>query len=141
MNKRQSLHHSQSRVVCRNIFGLWLLKKIIFFYSPVYIGFRGLHEIDMDTKQAIIDLLDKKSLPGLASWKQAARRYGMREKEISFLTSAKSPAGAMLESLASLSPNITVYFICKTFKESGLRRMDVVNVLSRHVVTPMKSTR
>ena len=65
----------------------------------------------------------------------------MREKEISFLESGKNPAGAMLESLASLSPNITVYFICKTFKESGLRRMDVGNVLSRHVVTPMKSTR
>ena len=65
----------------------------------------------------------------------------MREKEISFLESAKSPAGAMLESLASLSSNIIVYFICKTFKESGLRRMDVVNVLSRHVVKPMKSTR
>ena len=95
----------------------------------------------METKQAIIDLFNKKRLPGLASWKQVARRYGMREKEISSLESAKNPAGAMLESLASLSPNITVYFICKTFKESGLRRMDVVNVLSRHVVTPMKSTR
>ena len=47
----------------------------------------------------------------------------------------------MLESLASLSSNIIVYFICKTFKEFGLRRMDVVNVLSKHVVTPMKSTR
>ena len=34
----------------------------------------------------------------------------MREKEISFLESAKSPAGAMLESLASLSSNIIVYF-------------------------------
>ena len=111
------------------------------FYFDLYIGFRDLHEIDFETRQAIIDLLNKKRLPGLASWKQVARRYGMREKEISFLESAKNPAGAMLESLASLSPNITVYFICKTFKESGLRRMDVVNVLSRHVVTPMKSTR
>ena len=53
----------------------------------------------------------------------------------------KNPAGAMLESLASLLPNITVYFICKTFKKFKLRRMDVVNVLSRHVVTPMNSTR
>ena len=26
MNERQSLHHSQSKVVCRNLFGLWLLK-------------------------------------------------------------------------------------------------------------------
>ena len=26
MNERQSLHHSLSMVVCRNIFGLWLLK-------------------------------------------------------------------------------------------------------------------
>ena len=92
----------------------------------------------METKQAIIDLLNKKRLPGLASWKQVARRYGMREKEISFLESGKTPAGAMLESLASLSTNITVYFICKTFKESG---HSVVNVLSRRVVTPMKSTR
>ena len=111
------------------------------FYFDLYIRFRGLHEIDFETRQAIIDLLNKKRLPGLASWKQVARRYGMREKEISFLESGKNPAGAMLESLASLSPNITVYFICKTFKESGLRRMDVVNVLSRHVVTPMKSNR
>ena len=108
------------------------------FYYDLYLHFRSLQEIDMETKQAIIDLLNKKRLPGLASWKQVARRYGMREKEISFLESAKNPAGAMLESLASLSPNITVYFICKTFKESG---HSVVNVLSRRVVTPMKSTR
>ena len=108
------------------------------FYYDLYLYFRSLQEIDMETKQAIIDLLNKKRLPGLASWKQVARRYGMREKEISFLESAKNPAGAMLESLASLSPNITVYFICKTFKESG---HSVVNVLSRRVVTPMKSTR
>ena len=111
------------------------------FYFDLYIRFRGLHEIDFETRQAIIDLLNKKRLPGLASWKQVPRRYGMIEKEISFLENAKNPAGAVLESLASLSPNITVYFICKTFKESGLRRMDVVNVLSRHVVTPMKSNR
>ena len=26
MNERQRLHHSQSKVVCRNLFGLWLLK-------------------------------------------------------------------------------------------------------------------
>ena len=26
MNERQSLHHSQSAVVCRNFLGLWLLK-------------------------------------------------------------------------------------------------------------------
>ena len=26
MNERQSLHHPQSKVVCRNLFGLWLLK-------------------------------------------------------------------------------------------------------------------
>ena len=26
MNERQSLHHSQSKVVCRNFFGLWLRK-------------------------------------------------------------------------------------------------------------------
>ena len=44
----------------------------------------------METKQAIIDLLNKKRLPGLASWKQVARRYGMREKEISFLESGKT---------------------------------------------------
>ena len=25
MNKRQSLHHSQSKVVCQNFFNLWLL--------------------------------------------------------------------------------------------------------------------
>ena len=28
MNERQSLHHSQSKVVCQNFFRLWLLKKI-----------------------------------------------------------------------------------------------------------------
>ena len=26
MNERQSLHHSQSKVICRNFFGLWLRK-------------------------------------------------------------------------------------------------------------------
>lgn len=99
--------------------------------------FRGLHEIDMETKQAIVDLLNKKRLPGLASWKHVARRYGMREKEITYLENAKNPAGAMLENLVSLSPNITVYYLCKTFKESRLRRMDVINVLLKHVVTPV----
>ena len=54
------------------------------FYFDLYIGFRGLHEIDFETRQRIIDLLNKKRLPGLASWKQVPRRYGMREKEISF---------------------------------------------------------
>lgn len=99
--------------------------------------FRGLQEIDMETKQAIVDLLNKKRLPGLASWKHVARRYGMREKEITYLENAKNPAGAMLENLVSLSPNITVYYLCKTFKESRLRRMDVINVLLKHVVTPV----
>ena len=107
------------------------------FYFPVHVGFRGLQEIDMETKQAIVDLLNKKRLPGLASWKQVARRYGMREKEITYLENAKNPAGAMLENLVSLSPNITVYYLCKTFKESRLRRMDVINVLLKHVVTPV----
>ena len=79
------------------------------FYYDLYLYFRSLQEIDMETKQAIIDLLNKKRLPGLASWKQVARRYGMREKEISFLERGKNPAGAMLESLASLSTNITVH--------------------------------
>lgn len=99
--------------------------------------FRGLQEIDMETKQAIVDLLNKKRLPDLASWKHVARRYGMREKEITYLENAKNPAGAMLENLVSLSPNITVYYLCKTFKESRLRRMDVINVLLKHVVTPV----
>ena len=60
------------------------------FYYDLYLYFRSLQEIDMETKQAIIDLLNKKRLPGLASWKQVARRYGMREKEISFLESGKT---------------------------------------------------
>ena len=28
INERQSLHHSQSKVFCRNFFGLWLLKHL-----------------------------------------------------------------------------------------------------------------
>lgn len=58
----------------------------------------------------------------------------MRENEISLLENEKNPGGAMLDRLASLAPNITVYYLCKTFKESGLRLMDVVNVLSKQIV-------
>ena len=97
-----------------------------------------MHEIDTDTKQAIIDLLSKKRLPGLATWKQVARRYAMRETEISLLEIEKMPAGAMLDRLSSLAPNLTVYYLCKTFKEPGLRRQDVVNVLCKQIMIPVK---
>ena len=90
--------------------------------------------METGTKQAIIDLLSKKRLPGLATWKQVARRYAMRETEISLLEMEKTPAGAMLDRLASLAPNLTVYYLCKTFKESGLRRLDVANILSKQMV-------
>ena len=103
----------------------------------VSLGFRGLHEIDGDTKQAIVDLLSKKRLPGLASWKQVARRYAMRETKISSLEIEKIPACALLEGLTSLTPNLTVYYLCKTFKEAGLRRLDVVDVLSKHMLIPV----
>ena len=58
----------------------------------------------------------------------------MRETEISLLEIEKIPAGAMLDRLGSLAPNLTVYYLCKTFKESGLRRQDVVNLLSKQIV-------
>lgn len=99
--------------------------------------FRGLHEVDQATLQVVTDLLSKKRLPGLATWKQVARRYAMRETEISLLEIEKSPAGAMLDRLASLAPNLTVYYLCKTFKEPGLRRQDVVNILSKQIVVSL----
>ena len=43
----------------------------------------------------------------------------------------KIPARAMLEKLTSLAPNLTVYYVCKTFKGAGLRRLDLVDVLSQ----------
>lgn len=101
-------------------------------------GFRGLHEIGEATKQAVTDLLSKKRLPGLATWKQVARRYAMRETEISLLEIEKTPAGAMLDRLASLAPNLTVYYLCKTFKEPGLRRQDIVNILSKQMVVSLQ---
>ncbi|CAH3157390.1 unnamed protein product [Porites evermanni] len=100
------------------------------FPSP-HMRFRGLHELDADTKQAVIDLLSKKRLPRLPTWKQIARRYAMRETEISSLEKEKIPARAMLEKLTSLAPNLTVYYVCKTFNEAGLRRLDLVDVLSQ----------
>ncbi|KAM7441201.1 carbohydrate binding [Porites harrisoni] len=102
------------------------------FPSP-HMRFRGLHELDADAKQAVIDLLSKKSLPRLPTWKQIARRYAMRETEISSLEKEKIPARAMLEKLTSLAPNLTVYYVCKTFKEAGLRRLDLVEVLSQRM--------
>lgn len=90
--------------------------------------------MDQATKQAVTDLLSKKRLPGLVTWKQVARRYGMRETEISLLQMEKNPAGAMLDRLSSLAPNLTVYYLCKTFKEPSLRRQDVVNTLSKQIV-------
>ena len=60
----------------------------------------------------------------------------MRETEISSLEKEKIPARAMLEkltSLTSLAPNLTVYYVCKTFKEAGLRRLDLVDVLSQRM--------
>jgi len=104
----------------------------VFPASPM--RFRGFHEVDQATKQAVTDLLGKKRLPGLVTWKQVARRYGMRETEISLLQMEKNPAGAMLDMLSSLAPNLTVYYLCKTFKEPGLRRQDVVNILSKQIV-------
>lgn len=90
--------------------------------------------MDQATKQAVTDLLSKKRLPGLITWKQVARRYGMRETEISLLEMEKTPAGAMLDRLSALAPNLTVYYLCKTFKEPGLRRQDVVTILSKQIV-------
>ena len=58
----------------------------------------------------------------------------MREAEISLLEIEKTPSGAMLDRLAALAPNLTVYYLCKTFKEPGLRRQDVVNILSKQMV-------
>jgi citrate lyase synthetase len=100
--------------------------------------FRGLHEIGEATKQAVTDLLSKKRLPGLATWKQVARRYAMRETEISLLEIEKTPAGAMLDRLASLAPNQTVYYLCKTFKEPGLRRQDIVNILLKQMLASLQ---
>lgn len=97
--------------------------------------FKGLHELNEDTKQAFIDLLSKKRLPGLATWKQVARRYGMRETEISLLDKEKVPAAALFQKLLSLGPNLTVYYLCKTFKEAGLKRLDCVDLLSQEMVT------
>ncbi|XP_074619674.1 uncharacterized protein LOC141878600 [Acropora palmata] len=97
--------------------------------------FKGLHELNEDTKQAFIDLLSKKRLPGLATWKQVARRYGMRETEISLLDNEKVPAAALFQKLLSLGPNLTVYYLCKTFKEAGLKRLDCVDLLSQEMVT------
>ena len=57
----------------------------------------------------------------------------MREAEISSLEKEKTPAGAMFERLTCVAPNLTVYYLCKTFKESGLKRMDVVDLLSKHM--------
>ena len=90
--------------------------------------------MDQATKQVVTDLLSKKRLPGLATWKQVARRYALRETEISLLEIEKTPAAAMLDRLASLAPNLTVYYLCKIFKEPGLRRQDVVNILSKQIV-------
>ncbi|XP_015780806.1 PREDICTED: uncharacterized protein LOC107358730 [Acropora digitifera] len=97
--------------------------------------FKGLHELNEETKQAFIDLLSKKRLPGLATWKQVARRYGMRETEISLLDKEKVPAAALFQNLLSLGPNLTVYYLCKTFKEAGLKRLDCIDLLSQEMVT------
>ena len=110
---------------------------LISFISTMSSGFRGLHEVDQATLQVVTDLLSKKRLPGLATWKQVARRYAMRETEISLLEIEKSPAAAMLDRLASFAPNLTVYYLCKTFKEPGLRRQDVVNILSKQIVVSL----
>lgn len=107
-------------------------------FPATQMRFRGLHEMDQATKQVVSDLLSKKRLPGLATWKQVARRYAMRETEISLLEIEKSPASAMLDRLASLAPNLTVYYLCKTFKEPGLRRQDVVNILSKQIVVSIE---
>jgi len=61
-------------------------------------------------------------------------KYAMRETEISLLEMENIPAGAMLERLKCLAPNLTVYYLRKTFKEPGLRRSDVVDVLSKQIV-------
>lgn len=97
--------------------------------------FKGLHELNEETKQAFIDLLSKKRLPGLATWKQVARRYGMRETEISLLDKEKVPAASLFQKLLSLGPNLTVYYLCKTFKEAALKRLDCVDLLSQEMVT------
>lgn len=104
-------------------------------FPPTNKRFKGLHELNEDTKQAFIDLLSKKTLPGLATWKQVARRYGMRETEISLLDKEKVPAAALFQKLLSLGPNLTVYYLCKTFKEAGLKRLDCVDLLSQEMVT------
>ena len=54
--------------------------------------FRGLHELNGDTKKAFIDLLSKKRLPGLDIWKQVARRYEiMRETNFASVRLTASP--------------------------------------------------
>ena len=59
----------------------------------------------------------------------------MKETEISLLDMEKVPAAALFQKLLSLGPNLTVYYLCKTFKEAGLKRLDCVDLLSQEMVT------
>ena len=59
----------------------------------------------------------------------------MRETEISLLDKEKVPAAALFQRLLSLEPNLTVYYLCKTLKEGGLKRLDCVYLLSQEMVT------
>jgi len=61
-------------------------------------GFRGLHELNGDTKKAFIDLLSKKRLPGLDIWKQVTRRLEiMRETNFRSVRLTGSPIKRDLE--------------------------------------------
>ena len=46
----------------------------------------------------------------------------MRETEITLLDKEEVPSAALLQKLLSMGPNVTVYYLCKTFKEGWSQR-------------------
>ena len=46
----------------------------------------------------------------------------MRETEISLLDKEEVPAAALFQKLLSMGPNLTVYYLYKTFKEGWSQR-------------------
>ena len=62
----------------------------------------------------------------------------MEDHHIDSLEHSQETAGReLIEFLAKSYPKLTVYDFCKKLKEKDIRRLDIVEVLSAHLLAPM----
>ncbi|KAL9971600.1 hypothetical protein ACROYT_G017784 [Oculina patagonica] len=101
--------------------------------------FKYLREVDLNIRDDIAILLQKKSCGTGGCW-EMADKYGMEEHKITGLDIKIDPGRWFLEFLLATNPDLTVYSFCKKLKEDNMKRFDIVKVLEGHLSIKKEST-